>query len=181
LKREEALEAVRTRVTNDRLVKHMLAVEAIMQALAKRLGEDEQAWALAGLVHDIDYDETAKDPARHGLLGASYLRDLKVDEAVVHAVESHAGHRSRDSRMDKALYAIDPLSGLLVAAALMHPSKKIGAVDAEFVLNRFKEKRFAAGANREQIKSCEELGVSLAEFVEIGVRAMQQISDELGL
>jgi predicted hydrolase (HD superfamily) len=109
------------------------------------------------------------------------LRELKFDDAVVHAVESHAGHRNRDSRMDKALYAADPLSGLLVAAALMHPSKKIGAIDAEFVLNRFKEKRFAAGANREQIRSCEELGVSLAEFVEIGVRAMQQISDELGL
>jgi putative nucleotidyltransferase with HDIG domain len=181
LKRDEALEAVKSRVTNDRLVKHMLAVEAIMQALAKRLGEDEQAWSLAGLVHDIDYDETAKDPARHGLLGASYLREMKVDEAVAHAVESHAGHRSRDSRMDKALYAIDPLSGLLVAAALMHPSKKIAAVDAEFVLNRFKEKRFAAGANREQIKGCEELGIDLAEFVEIGIRAMQQISDELGL
>jgi hypothetical protein len=181
VKRDEALEAVKSRVTNDRLVKHMLAVEAIMQALARRLGEDHEAWGLAGLVHDIDYDETAKDPARHGILGASYLKEMGVDEAVLHAVESHAGHLNRDSRMDKALYAIDPLSGLLVAAVLMHPSKKIGAVDAEFVLNRFKEKRFAAGANREQIKGCEELGVSLAEFVAIGIRAMQQISDDLGL
>ncbi|HVP57006.1 MAG TPA: HDIG domain-containing protein [bacterium] len=181
MKHDEALEAVKSRVANDRLIKHMLAVEAIMQAVAARLGENEETWALAGLVHDIDYDETAKDPARHGLVGGGYLREMKVDEAVVHAVESHAGHRSRDSRMDKALYAVDPLSGLLVAAALMHPSKKIGALDAEFVLNRFKEKRFAAGANREQIKSCEELGLSLADFVGIGLRAMQQISGELGL
>lgn len=181
MRREEALEAVKARVTNDRLVKHMLAVEAIMQALARRLGEDSEVWGLAGLVHDIDYDETAKDPARHGILGASYLKDMGVDETVLHAVESHAGHRNRDSRMDKALYAADPLSGLLVAAALMHPSKKIGAIDADFVLNRFKEKRFAAGANREQIKTCEDLGLGLAEFVGIAVRAMQQVSGDLGL
>lgn len=181
MKRNEALEAVKSRVTNDRLVKHMLAVEAIMQAVAARLGEDPETWGLAGLVHDIDYDETAKDPARHGILGASYLKEMGVDETVLHAVESHAGHRNRDSRMDKALYAIDPLSGLLVAAALMHPSKRISAIDPEFVLNRFKEKRFAAGANREQIKTCEDLGLSLGEFVEIGIRAMQQVSGELGL
>jgi putative nucleotidyltransferase with HDIG domain len=181
LEREEALRAVRSRVKNDRLVKHMLAVEAIMRAIARKFGEDEDAWALAGLVHDIDYDETAKDPERHGLLGGSYLRELGVDEQVVHAVESHAGHRNRDSRMDKALYAIDPLSGLLVAAALMHPSKQIGALDSEFVLNRFKEKRFAAGANREQIKGCEEMGIDLAEFVDVALRAMQAISTDLGL
>jgi putative nucleotidyltransferase with HDIG domain len=181
LKREEALEVVKSRVTNDRLVKHMLAVEAIMRALARRLGEDEEAWALAGLVHDLDYDETAKDPERHGIVGASYLREMGVDEKIAHAVESHAGHRNRESQMDKALYAVDPLSGLLVAAALMHPSKKLGAVDGEFVLNRFKEKRFAAGANREQIKGCEEMGVSLAEFVEIGLKAMQDVSEDLGL
>ncbi len=181
MKREEALEVVKSRVTNDRLVKHMLAVEAIMRALARRLGEDEEAWALAGLVHDLDYDETAKDPERHGIVGASYLREMGVDEKIAHAVESHAGHRNRESQMDKALYAVDPLSGLLVAAALMHPSKKLGAVDGEFVLNRFKEKRFAAGANREQIKGCEEMGVSLVEFVEIGLKAMQDVSEDLGL
>ncbi|MFH1220097.1 MAG: HDIG domain-containing metalloprotein [Candidatus Eisenbacteria bacterium] len=181
MKRDQALEAVKSRVKNDRLVKHMLAVEAIMRALARRLGEDEEAWAIAGLVHDLDYDETANDPERHGILGASYLREMGVDEKIAHAVESHAGHRNRESQMDKALYAIDPLSGLLVAAALMHPAKKLAPVDADFVLNRFKEKRFAAGANREQIKTCEEMGISLAEFVDLGLKAMQAVSDDLGL
>jgi putative nucleotidyltransferase with HDIG domain len=181
LKREEAMEVVRSRVKNDRLVKHMLAVEAVMRSLAKRLGGDEEAWALAGLVHDVDYDETANDPARHGILGAAYLRELGVAEEVLQAVQSHAGHRNLESNMDRALYATDPLTGLVVAAALMHPSKKLAGIDAEFVLNRFKEKRFAAGANREQIKSCEGLGLSLEEFVAIGVKAMQDISAELGL
>jgi putative nucleotidyltransferase with HDIG domain len=181
LEREEAIGAVRSSVKNERLFKHMLAVEAVMKALAKRLGEDEASWGLAGLVHDVDYDETADKPEKHGILGAAYLRDLGVAEEVLQAVESHAGHRNRASRMDKALYAVDPLTGLIVAAALMHPSKKIAAIDTEFVLNRFKEKRFAAGANREQIKTCDGLGLGLDEFVGIGLGAMQGISEDLGL
>ncbi|MFZ1947197.1 MAG: HDIG domain-containing metalloprotein [bacterium] len=181
MKREEAIELVKAKVKNDRLVKHMLAVEAVMGAMAERFGEDRGAWALAGLVHDIDYDETVGDPARHGVVGAAYLRQMGVSEDVLGAVESHAGHRNLETRMDRALYAVDPLTGLVVAAALMHPSKKIGAIDAEFVLKRFKEKRFAAGANREQIRSCEEMGVGLEEFVAISLAAMQQIAEELGL
>jgi putative nucleotidyltransferase with HDIG domain len=175
------MEAVKAKVKNDRLVKHMLAVEAVMAAVATRLGEDRERWALAGLVHDIDYDETAGDPGRHGLVGAAYLRGLGVAEDVLRAVESHAGHRNLETKMDRALYAADPITGLIVAAALMHPSKKIGAIDAEFVLKRFKEKRFAAGANREQIRSCQDMGVSLEEFVAISLAAMQGIAQELGL
>jgi putative nucleotidyltransferase with HDIG domain len=181
LKREEAIEVVKSKVKNDRLLKHMLAAEAVMKAVAARLGESEEAWALAGLVHDVDYDETASAPERHGIIGASYLRELGVADDVLQAVESHAGHRNLESRMDKALYAADPLTGLIVASALMHPSKKIASIDTAFVLKRFKEKRFAAGANREQIKSCETLGLTLEEFVGISLAAMQGISQELGL
>jgi len=181
LKRTEALEILKSRVKNDRLVKHMLAAEAVMKALAARLGEDEDTWGLAGLLHDIDYDETASDPERHGILGASFLRELGVAEPVLHAVESHAGHRNRATAMDRGLYATDPLTGLVVAAALMHPSKKVGAIDPQFVLKRFKEKRFAAGANREQIRTCEELGLQLDEFVTIALGAMQSIAGDLGL
>jgi putative nucleotidyltransferase with HDIG domain len=181
LKREEAIEVVKSKVKNDRLLKHMLAAEAVMKAVAARLGESEEAWALAGLVHDVDYDETASAPERHGIIGASYLRELGVADDVLQAVESHAGHRNLESRMDKALYAADPLTGLIVASALMHPSKKIASIDTAFVLKRFKEKRFAAGANREQIRSCETLGLTLEEFVGISLAAMQGISQELGL
>jgi putative nucleotidyltransferase with HDIG domain len=181
LTRTEALEVVRSRVKNDRLIKHMLATEAVMKALAGRLGDDQEIWGLAGLVHDVDYDETSADPERHGIVGAALLRELGVAEPVLQAVESHAGHRNRTAAMDKALYATDPLTGLIVAAALMHPSKKVGAINPEFVLKRFKEKRFAAGASREQIRTCEELGLPLEEFVAIALAAMQGIAGDLGL
>jgi putative nucleotidyltransferase with HDIG domain len=181
LDRQEALDFVRSKVKNDRLIKHMLAVEAVMRALAGRLGEDAGRWGLAGLVHDLDYDETVKAPERHGRVGAEYLREMGVAEDITRAVESHAGHIPRESPMDRALYAVDPLTGLIVAAALMHPSKSLGEVTTEFVLKRFKEKRFAAGADRDQIKLCADLGLELEEFVDIGLRAMQGISSELGL
>jgi putative nucleotidyltransferase with HDIG domain len=181
LDRDEALELVRARVKNDRLVKHMLAVEAVMRELAVKLGEDPARWALAGLVHDLDYDETVDQPERHGRLGAEYLRQKGVGEDIACAVESHAGHRARESSMDKALYAVDPLTGLIVAAALMHPDKSLNGVTTEFVLNRFKEKRFAAGADRDQIRTCTELGLELEEFVATGLKAMQGISSDLGL
>ena len=181
LNRAEGLELVSSKVKNDRLVKHMLAVEAVMRGVASRLGEDVDRWGIAGLIHDLDYDETAKTPEQHGKVGAEYLRQMNVDEDIVRAVESHVGLISRDTPMEKALYAADPLTGLVVAAALMHPSKKLAGVDVEFVLNRFKEKRFAAGADRDQIRSCEGLGLDLAEFVGIGLKAMQDISDDLGL
>ncbi len=181
MKREEGLEMVLSKVKNERLVKHMLAVEAVMRAVAGRLGEDEDRWGLAGLIHDLDYDETAETPERHGKVGAEYLRGMNVGEDIVRAVESHVGLIPRDTPMEKALYAADPLTGLVVAAALMHPSRSLGGLDVEFVLNRFKEKRFAAGADRDQIRSCEGLGLDLGEFVGIGLRAMQDISDTLGL
>jgi putative nucleotidyltransferase with HDIG domain len=181
LDREEALDFVRSKVNNDRLIKHMLAVEAVMRALAERLEEDVGKWGLAGLVHDLDYDETVNDPERHGRVGAAYLRERGVGEDITHAVESHVGHTPRRSAMDKALYAVDPLTGLVVAAALMHPSKRLDEVTTEFVLKRFKEKRFAAGADRDQIRTCADLGLELEEFVSIGLGAMQGISSELGL
>jgi putative nucleotidyltransferase with HDIG domain len=181
LNREDGLELVSSKVKNDRLVKHMLAVEAVMRGVARRMGEDEDRWALTGLIHDLDYDETAETPEQHGKVGAEYLRQMDVDEDIVRAVESHVGLISRDTPMERALYAADPLTGLVVAAALMHPSKSLSGLDVEFVLNRFKEKRFAAGADRDQIRSCEDLGLDLEEFVGIGLKSMQDISDTLGL
>ena len=181
MERQEALEVVKSRVSNDRLIKHMIATEAVMIALAERLGEDSGRWGIAGLVHDLDYDETVKDPERHGKLGAGYLRDMGVEDDIVRAVESHAGHIPRETLLDKALFATDPLTGLIVAAALMHPDKKLEGVTAEFVLNRFKEKRFAAGADRDQIRSCEDFGLDLEEFVTIALEAMKSVSDDLGL
>lgn len=181
MERSEAMDLVRSRVKNKNLVKHMLATEAVMCRLAQHFGEDEKLWGLTGLLHDLDYDETVNDFPRHGLVTAEILEGLGVDGQIIDAVKAHPGHQEAKTNLDKALYAVDPLTGLIVAAALMHPSKKLGGVDVQFVLNRFKEKRFAAGANREQIKSCERLGLSLASFMQLALEAMQSIDEELGL
>lgn len=178
--RNEALELVKRTVTNQNLVKHMLATEACMRRLAEHFGEDAELWGLAGLLHDLDYDQTAKDFPRHGLVTAEMLAG-KVDDRVIYAIKAHPGHVPALSRLDKALYAVDPITGLIVAAALMAPEKKLAAIDRDFVLRRYKEKKFAAGANREQIASCTGIGLTLEEFTQLCVEAMQGIAPDLGL
>ncbi|NMB12637.1 MAG: HDIG domain-containing protein [Firmicutes bacterium] len=181
MEREEALALVKKHVKTKNLVKHMLAAEAIMRRLACHLGEDQETWGLAGLLHDIDYEETKDDPDRHALAGAKLLESFGVEPAIVQAVLAHADKGPRRSSMDKALYATDPLTGLLVAAALVHPDKKLAALDVEFVLNRFRERSFARGADRDIIRSCTDLDLDLEGFVALGLEAMQGISKELGL
>ena len=182
--REQALQQVQQKVKNKNLLKHMYAVEAVMAALARHLGQDEEQWALAGLVHDIDYEETADRPHVHSLRGGEILEDLGYPDDIVRAVKAHnpAHGLERETLLDKALHIADPLTGLIVAAALIHPDKKLSAIDTGFVLNRFGEKQFARGANREQISLCSrELGLELEEFVSLGLEAMQGINDRLGL
>lgn len=178
--RDECLALVKANCSNRNLIKHMLAAEAVMAGLARRLGGDVEAWAQAGLVHDLDYDETAKTPERHGLVSADMLTERGFPADIVHAVKAHNDHAPREGLMDKALYATDPVTGLVVAAALMHPTKKLANVDVEFVMRRFKEKRFAAGANREAIQTCTDLGLSLDEFVGIAIESMRTVAGELG-
>lgn len=179
--REEAIDLIQNQVHNQNLRKHMLATEAVMKQLARQFNENEEIWGLAGLLHDLDYDQTANDFSKHGLVSAEILEKTDVPEEVVYAIKSHPGHFPRKSRLDKALYAVDPVTGLIVAAALMHPTKKLKNVDVDFVMRRFKEKRFAAGADRDQIKSCEEMGLSLEPFIRLSLQAMQAIDTELGL
>jgi hypothetical protein len=193
--RNEAKSLMEKTIPNANLRKHMLACEACMRALAAHFGEDAEAWGLAGLLHDLDYDQTAQDFSQHGRITVEMLKDKGLSEDILHAILAHPfGSRSEDadlragpgqvkpeSLMDWALYAVDPTTGLLVAAALMHPSKKLSGVDVPFVMKRFKEKRFAAGANREQIQSCSSLGLGLEEFLGICLTTMQGISGELGL
>ena len=180
--RDTAFNLLTSNVKTKNLVKHCLACEAVLGALAKHFGEDEHTWRLAGLLHDVDYDQTANSPDEHARIGARILEQAGVDSGIVHAVLAHADKAPRESRLDKALWCIDPLTGLIVAAALIRPEKKLAAIDTQFVLNRMKEKSFARGANREQIRACEqELGLTLEEFVGISLKAMQEISDELGL
>jgi len=179
--RKEALELVKSHVSNTNLIKHMLAVEAVMKKLAVRLGGDVEQWTLAGLLHDLDYDYTAKDPARHGLLTVEMLSDKGLAPEVLKAIKSHVNQSEAVSVMDKAIIAADPVTGLIVASALMHPTKKLRSVDTAFVMNRFKEKGFARGANREQIKTCSSVGLELEEFIALSLEAMSEIDAELGL
>lgn len=180
--REAALNLLQENVKNKNLRKHCLACEAVLAALANRFREDEHTWRLAGLLHDLDYDETADAPDKHGHIAAKMLEEKGLDANIVHAVLAHADKAPRESLLDKALWCTDPLTGLIVAAALIRSEKKLAAIDAQFVLNRMKEKSFARGASREQIRACEEeLGLSLEDFVACGVEAMQSISDDLGL
>ena len=155
-----------------------------MKALARRFNEDEEKWGLAGLLHDIDYEKVKDDLSQHSLVGAKILEDLGLDKDICQAVKVHneAHGIAPETLMEKALFAADPLTGLIVAAALVLPSKKIKDLTADNVLNRFKEKAFARGANREIIGKCEELlGLGLEEFTKIGLGAMQEIDSDLGL
>ncbi len=181
--RESGLALLKKQIKNKNLIKHMLATEAVMSSLAEKFDQDRELWALTGLLHDLDYDQTADQPEKHGLLGAQMLEEAGLSPELVQAVKAHnpALGEERKTLLDKALYAVDPVTGLLVAAALVHPEKKLAAIDVEFVLKRFKEKSFARGASREQIESCRELGLSLEEFLTISLAAMQGIGRELGL
>lgn len=178
---DQALELVKKHITNRNLIKHMVAAQACMRRLARHLGEDEEMWALAGLLHDIDYERTESDPSRHGFVAVEILKGYGIDEEILHAIVAHVGSVERKSKIDRALYSIDPLTGLIVASTLMHPNKKIDAIDTGFVLRRFKEKRFAQGADREQIKQCSELGLSLEEFVTLCLEGMKEVASQLGL
>jgi len=181
--REEAFSSVKTNVENDNLIKHMLATEAIMRALAQRLGEDEEEWGLTGLIHDIDMELTEGDMSIHSKLGADIARDMGASEAITHAILCHneVHGAPRKTNLDKALFCADPLTGLIIAAALVRPDKKLANLKVSSLKKKFKEKSFAAGVNRQQITLCSELGVELDEFVELGLKAMQGIATDLGL
>jgi putative nucleotidyltransferase with HDIG domain len=183
MKREEALDSVKANVENVNLVKHMLATEAIMRALAKRFGEDEREWSLTGLLHDIDVELTEGDMNSHSKLGADLARELGASEMMVHAILCHNERHgiSCETKLDKALFCADPLTGLIIAAALVRPDKKLAGLEASSVRKKFKEKGFAAGANREQIALCREIGLELDEFIELGLTAMKGIAADLGL
>jgi putative nucleotidyltransferase with HDIG domain len=183
MERNDALKAIRERVKNENLVRHMLATEAIMRTLAKRFGGNEEEWGLAGLLHDIDVEMVKDDMKEHSKVGADLVRQLGTSEAIAQAILTHneAHGVPTKSAMDKALFCADPITGLITAAALVRPEKKLAFVEAKSVRKRFKEKSFAAGANRENIATCSYLGIDLDEFIELSLKAMQEIAPELGL
>ena len=183
MERKDVLDSVRENVENENTVKHMLATEAIMLALARRFGEDEDEWGLTGLLHDIDMELTGGDMSSHSQLGADLAREMGASEVMAQAILRHNESHGvpLETKLDKALFCADPLTGLIIASSLVRPDKKLAGVEAKSVRKRFKEKSFAAGANREQIAGCSELGLELDEFIALGLKAMQGIAAELGL
>ncbi|MEK7513654.1 MAG: HD domain-containing protein [Patescibacteria group bacterium] len=185
MNREETLKYVQSRTKNNNLVKHMLAVEAEMRGLAKHFGEDEELWGLTGLVHDADYEEMKeKHPSEEFF---KQLEELKFEKPVIEAVKAHGwkfqpGLPEPKTKMEWSLYCCDELSGLIIACALVRPSKKLAEVTLESIKKKWPQKSFAAGVNRSQTELCEEkLGIKLDEFIKICLQAIQSISADLGL
>lgn len=183
MNREDALKLVREYVKNENLVRHMLAVEACMRYYAEKFGEEAEVWGLAGLLHDFDW-EIHPTLEEHPQAGEPILRQRQVPEAIIRAIQSHADHTGvpRLSLMEKALYACDEITGLVTAVALVRPSRSLHDLTYQSVKKKWKDRAFAAGANREEIeRAAQEFGVELWAHVENVIQAMRRIAPELGL
>ncbi len=185
MNRDQALELLNSNLKNKNLIKHCLAVEAAMLGLAKHFNQNQDDWAIAGLLHDIDYDLVVPDKLdQHSKLGAQMLKEAGLSQDICDAVLTHNEMHGIEPKtlMGKALHVVDPLTGLIVATALVLPSKKLADVKTETIINRMGEKSFAKGANREIInKGPEFLDLAFEEFVNIVLTSMQEISSDLGL
>ena len=182
--REHALELLRQHLSNPNLIKHCLASEAVMRALARHFAEDEDLWGLTGLLHDLDAELTLDDLSRHTHETAGILREEGVADEIIMAICMHNAEAHNDERSERfhhALAAGETITGLIIAAALVYPDKKLASVKPKSVRKRYKEKLFAAGANREVIAECEQIGIPVPEFCDLCLAAMQGIADDLGL
>jgi len=182
--RDDALDLLRQYVKNEKMIYHSLSSEAVLQALAKKLGRDEDKWALAGLLHDIDVEVTNADPRTHSLKARELLADYNLDEDILDAISMHnemATGKPRETEFQHALAAGETVTGLIYATALVYPDKKIASVKPKSVTKRMKQKAFAASVNRDIIMECEKIGIPLPEFVEISLDAMKEIGEEIGL
>ena len=184
ISRSEALELLTTHVKNERMLAHSLASEAVMRALALRLGQDVEKWGLAGLLHDLDVEITSADPFTHALVAAQMLEKLGLDEDIIDAIRMHneaATGMERNTLFQHALAAAETITGLITATSLVYPDKKVASVKAKSVTKRMKEKAFATSVNRENIMECEQIGLSLDEFAALSIDAMVTIADKIGL
>jgi len=166
------------------MIKHCLASEAVLAAIAERLGKDRDKWALAGLLHDLDVEITNADLNIHVLKTVEILKDQGVDPEIIEAIRLHNEHAHGDKRTEvfhHALAAGETITGLIIATALVYPDKKLASVKSKSIVKRMKEKAFARSVDRDTIRECEIIGIPLREFAELSLKAMQGISDDLGL
>ncbi len=182
--RQHALELMEQYLDADSMRKHSLASEAIMVALAPRFGEDPEMWGLVGLLHDLDYNQTRDQMHRHTLVTENILKDKGVHADVVEAIKHHNAENlglTRTKPIHFALTAAETITGMIVAATLVHPDKRIASVKPKSITKRMKAKEFARSVNRDHIRVCEEIGIPLEEFIEVSLQAMGSISDKLEL
>ncbi|MCR8745582.1 HD domain-containing protein [Romboutsia lituseburensis] len=189
--RDQAVKLVDKYLQSEHLIKHSYAVEAVMKALGEKLEPQKtDEWAIAGLLHDLDsdlldYKNNAEESKLHGIKTVEILKNENFgNEYIYQAIKAHNEDENgikRESVMDKAIYAADPITGFITAIALVYPDKKLASVKVKSVTKRMKELKFAAGANRDAMRSIEDLGIPFSEFAQLSLEAMQGISDILGL
>jgi uncharacterized protein len=182
--RDEAVALMEQYLDTDNMRKHCLASEAIMRDLAPRFGADPDMWGLTGLLHDIDYNETKDEMDQHTLLTEKVLLERGVDKQITEAIKTHNAENlglTRSEPIHVALTAAETITGMLVAAALVNPDKKLSSLKVKSVKKRMKAKEFARSVNRDHILLCEQINIPLDEFIEISLTAMCKIADDLGL
>lgn len=183
ISRDESIKLLNEYVKNDRMIAHSLASEAVMKAIALHLGEDPDKWGTAGLLHDIDVEITAGDMKLHGNKAVEILGNKGIAPDIIDAIMMHneeASGKERSEKFQHALAAGETITGLIFATAMVYPDRKLSSVKAKSITKRMKEKAFAASVKRENILECEKIGIPLNDFAEISLKALQEISDELG-
>lgn len=182
--RPQAIELLHTYIKNEKMIAHSLASEAVMRGLAVRLGRDQEQWAMAGLLHDLDVEVTNAEPAIHGTRTEILLKDFDVDPEILDAIRMHneyASGKARSTEFQHALAAGETITGLVFATTFVYPDKKLSAVKPKSVVKRMKEKAFAASVSRENILECEKIGIPLPEFATLAIESMLPIAEEIGL
>ncbi|WP_211239151.1 HDIG domain-containing metalloprotein [Desulfatibacillum aliphaticivorans] len=182
--RDEALSLLKEHIKNERTISHCLASEAIMRALARRFSQDEELWGIAGLLHDLDYEIVNEDEYTHGKVAAEMLGEKGCCEALSDVIAKHNAEGlglERTTQFEHALTCAESITGLITATALVQPDKKLSSVKPKSVKKRMKQTAFARAVSRERVLECEDIGVPIAEFCALGVEAMQEIADDLGL
>lgn len=183
ISREKAVKLLNENISSENMLKHCYASEAVLRGIAKKLGENEEEYGIAGLLHDIDVEITHADPFTHGPYAEKILKG-KITDEMLDAIVMHnevATGKNRTTRFQHALAAGETITGLITATTLVYPDKKIALVKPQSVIKRMKQKAFAASVKRENIMECEKIGIPLNEFVEISIRSMSAISGVLGL
>jgi len=184
ISREEAARMMEAYLQGEGLRKHCYATEAVMRAMAERLGHDPELWGIIGLLHDLDYEETKDQPSRHGLRTEEIIKSKGVSNEVIDAIKAHNAEAlgiERKTDVEIAITCSECVTGMVVATALVYPDKKISSVKPSSIVKRMKQKEFARSVNRDLIRKCEEVKVPLEEFAELSLKAMAKISDVLGL